>query len=290
LNGETPRAAATGRVRLVALDMDGTLLNSAHVVTAYTKKVVARATEAGVVVALSTGRCLSELWSHLDVMPGVRYVIGESGASVYDIAQKRMIRYVPMDDAVVDLLFDKAAPLQGMAQCFIDNQSYLQFGSEEQLGPYGLSHLAGVYRAGSIFTEKLRAVCRENRGRVEKANFYFPSMDLRERFARETEGFSLSVSESNGMGWEYSPLEATKALGLEALCRYLKIDMTDTMAVGDSGNDVDMLRAAGYSVAMGNATAEARAAADALTEDCDHDGAAKAIERAMEREEAGGRR
>jgi hydroxymethylpyrimidine pyrophosphatase-like HAD family hydrolase len=53
------------------------------------------------------------------------------------------------------------------------------------------------------------------------------------------------------------------------------------MAVGDGENDIELMRAAGFSVAMGNAVEAVRRAADALTDDCDHDGAAKAVLRYM---------
>ena len=65
---------------------------------------------------------------------------------------------------------------------------------------------------------------------------------------------------------------------LAQLCRLLDIPMAQTMALGDSGNDESMLRAAGLGVAMGNAPAHIRAIADAVTDTNEHDGAAIAIE------------
>ena len=70
-----------------------------------------------------------------------------------------------------------------------------------------------------------------------------------------------------------------KGKGLLALAAMLGIRPEETMAVGDSSNDLAMLRAAGLGVAMGNGSAEAKAAADVTTDDNNHDGAAKAIER-----------
>ena len=89
------------------------------------------------------------------------------------------------------------------------------------------------------------------------------------------------MSDSLGVGYEISPPDATKALGLEALCRYLGIPVERVMAVGDGANDVDLMRAAGFSVAMGNAVEEVRALADAVTDDNDHEGAGKAVLRYM---------
>ena len=69
--------------------------------------------------------------------------------------------------------------------------------------------------------------------------------------------------------------------GEKALCDVVGMSLEQTMAVGDSSNDMDMLAVAGLAVAMGNSTPEVLAMADAVTEDCDHDGCALAIERYM---------
>ena len=71
----------------------------------------------------------------------------------------------------------------------------------------------------------------------------------------------------------------TKGTGLLALADQLGIDAAATIAVGDADNDIDMLRAAGLGVAMGNANEGARAAADVVVADNDHDGCAEAIDR-----------
>ena len=71
----------------------------------------------------------------------------------------------------------------------------------------------------------------------------------------------------------------TKQLGIDRICRHFGISIEETMAVGDGGNDIPMLRHAGIGVAMGNAADEVKAAADHVTDTVDEDGLAKAIER-----------
>jgi hydroxymethylpyrimidine pyrophosphatase-like HAD family hydrolase len=72
--------------------------------------------------------------------------------------------------------------------------------------------------------------------------------------------------------------DATKGQTLEILCKSLQIPMEAVMALGDSGNDITMLRQAGLGVAMGNAPDFVKQAADVCTDSYDADGAAKAIE------------
>ena len=71
----------------------------------------------------------------------------------------------------------------------------------------------------------------------------------------------------------------TKGSGLLALAAHLGLRREQTMAVGDSGNDRAMVEAAGLGVAMGNATDDIKEIADATTDDNNHDGVAKAIEK-----------
>lgn len=73
----------------------------------------------------------------------------------------------------------------------------------------------------------------------------------------------------------------SKADALRALCAHWGIGTEDTLALGDGDNDLEMLRAAGLGVAMGNASAEVRRAAGFVTEDNDHDGAAHALQALM---------
>ena len=71
----------------------------------------------------------------------------------------------------------------------------------------------------------------------------------------------------------------SKGRGLMALAERLGLALDEVMAVGDSGNDLTMLEAAGLGVAMGNATEEIKQAADVITADNNHDGVAEAIEK-----------
>ena len=87
---------------LAALDMDGTLLNSAHEITSFTRDALNRVDAAGKVIALCTGRCLSELRDHLARVPGIRYAINESGGCLYDVRADRVLRQAAIDDDMVE--------------------------------------------------------------------------------------------------------------------------------------------------------------------------------------------
>ena len=267
--------------RLAALDMDGTLLNSDHQTTEYTRQVLRRAARAGRHIALSTGRCMSELWAHLELMPEIGYVICENGACVYDVKARRAIRRVSFPTPLVERLLERSQRFDVCRQFFSGDQSYIECADDERLKPYHVYDFAGVFHAGSVFVDDLFAHWRKARPGVDKINLYFTDPQARSRYHELLAGEELYTFAGIGCGMELSPVGATKALGLEALCDHLGIPIAESMAIGDGGNDLEIMRAAGFSVAMANAIDEVRAYADAQTGDCDHDGAAKALERYM---------
>lgn len=267
--------------KLAALDMDGTLLDSAHETTAYTRAVIDRAAKAGKIVALSTGRALSELWAHLEQNPGIAYVIGESGACIYDVKRKVHIHKLALDDRVVDALFAAAEGMDAMVQCFIDDQSIMTGESDAAMAAHHVVDFASAFRAGSVFVDDAASLCRVSKGRVSKVNLYFTKDEEKALLSKRIGGLDVVLKDSVGIGWEISPRGADKAEGLRFLCEHLGIPIQQTLAVGDGGNDLDIMGAAGFSVAMGNAIHEVLELADVVTEDCDHDGAAKAIEKYM---------
>ena len=77
---------------------------------------------------------------------------------------------------------------------------------------------------------------------------------------------------------EFVPKKYSKKTGIEWMCRYLNIDIEDTFAIGDSVNDIEMLKAVGHGIAMGNATEGAKNAAEYVTAEIHDDGVYKALD------------
>ena len=265
--------------RLAALDMDGTLLNTAHQVTPYTREVLRECAEAGKVITLSTGRCLSELRAFFDQIPAIAYAICESGACVYDPLHKRALLQITMDDDDVDAIFDASRDLDTHFQVFVDNQSCMSRGDAATLDHFNILDFKDAFDASAIYYDDIESLCKSNRGHVEKINLYFPGTREQSIFAGRMAGRDLAVTGSVGIGCECSPARVSKSSGLRFLCDTLGIPIEQTLAVGDGGNDLDIMAAAGFSVAMGNAIEPVRALSHAVTDDCDHDGCARALEK-----------
>jgi len=274
-----------GLYDLAALDMDFTLLNSNHEITPFTRRALRRADEAGKVIALCTGRCLSELRPYLDAVPAIRYAINESGGSLYDVRRDRVLRQCSIDRALGERLLALAECRDVLVQCFFGGQAYVQPDAVDRLDHWNMAHHRDVFEMGSAFVGDVRELWRKSGQPLEKINLHFSTVEEKRRFLDEAGEIDAFVADSLGIGCEISPPDATKPAGLDALCRHLGVPVERVMAVGDGANDVELMRVAGFSVAMGNAVEEVRRCADALTDDCDHDGAGKAVLKYMLGEE-----
>lgn len=269
--------------RLVALDMDGTLLNSAHEISPYTRKIVQRVYEQGKIAAISTGRCLSELWVHFEELPDIKYAICENGACVYDIQEKKIIDPICFPHETVLKILELASRFDVKRQFFRNNQSCMEGKDLETLKKYNVYDFVNVFVSTADFVDDLEAFYRKELGSIEKFNLYCTGYEekFKLKAVLEENLTGVMLTDSICIGVEVSPEGATKARGLKKLCEYLNVPVEESIAIGDASNDLDILKAAGLSVAMGNATDAVKAVADVITEDCDHDGAAKAIQRYM---------
>lgn len=267
--------------RLAALDMDGTLLNSQHAPTPYTCDVLRRASVAGRVMVLCTGRCLSEFSYLLPQLSGVAYAISVNGARLYDLRTLKAVVSHDIADADAAWILRESSRYDTCRQIVLGDQSYHDFGGDAMLSHFHMSAYGRIFESGSIRTDDLLAVHGAHPGCTAKVNVFFHDADEKRRFEADVRRRAVTVCDAVTLGLEISPRGATKAQGLRALCERLNIPIEQAMAIGDGGNDLEVMRAAGFSVAMGNAIDEVRAIAHAVTDDCDHDGAAKAIERFM---------
>ncbi len=267
-----------GSYDLIALDMDGTLLDSRLAVPPGNREAIRRAAQAGKRVALSTGRCLSEIRGIAEGLPEIRYMICENGSCVYDRKYDHTLHVDPVPPEEVRRILDLAKGTRAVIQAFHENQSYFNQADAGFVERCGVAAYRETFRRTAVFDEKLFENYGARPFRVEKINLYFDGEEERVRMMAALDGRPLKLAPSLGHMVEIVSDLADKGRGLVELCAHLGVPVERTIAVGDSMNDVEILRAAGLSVAMGNACPEAKAAADVIAPDCDHDGVAWVIE------------
>lgn len=106
------------QIRLVALDLDGTVFNDQKEITPRTLAAIQAALQKGVVVLPATGRTVAGVPDQFINIPGVRYALTSNGASVVDLQTQEKLVNLPFDAALAQRAYDVVAPFGGMMSIF----------------------------------------------------------------------------------------------------------------------------------------------------------------------------
>lgn len=270
------------RIKILALDLDGTLLTTDKRLTPRTCAALYAAAEAGVEIVPTTGRFFSGMPEELRRLPFLHYAITVNGAQVYDIRKDCAIsrKEIPAERAVRVLEFLDRFPV--IYDCYQDNWGWMTRTMLQQAEAFiPNAHSLHMVRTLRSPVDELKAYLRASGRGVQKLQLFTPEEDLRERLLAllPAQFDALSVSSSLAWNIEINDEHANKGEALAALAAYLGVPMQQTMAIGDGLNDRSMICMAGCGVAMANAHPQILALADTVTASCDEDGAAQAIER-----------
>lgn len=266
--------------RMAAFDMDGTLLDSAHQITPGVQAALHEAAAAGKVLALNTGRNLSELREYLEVLPDVRYINSISGAMVLDMQTGETIYETALPVEQVLALLDIAEG-EDIGVQLMTRENHVDAHFFRHMERYQMETFKEQFYANATPVEDLGAFYRSNPFPVNKVNFYHRNGLERARMKRRIQaaGLAFTTADSLAGSLEISPNGIHKGVGLRALTAHLGIPMEEVIVVGDWDNDTEALRIAGLPIAMGNAMPEIKAMCSAEVADCDHDGCAEVVNR-----------
>ncbi|MBR4702412.1 MAG: HAD family phosphatase [Oscillospiraceae bacterium] len=276
--------------KLIALDLDGTLLNSAKELTPRSRAALEAAAGAGIHIVPATGRFYRGMPECIRSLPFVRYVISINGAEIYDTKEEKALysAVIPLPEALEVLTYLDTLPV--IYDCYALGWGYMTARMQEAAEEY-ISYPPSLSMVRELRdpVPELKAYLREKDISPQKLQLFTRDIPLRDKLLGDlAERFPhLVFTASLPNNLEINSREAGKDRALEVLAAQLGISMEETMAFGDGLNDVDMLRASGVGVAMGNAHPAVKQAADLIAEDCDCDGAAKIIETLL-REGRGG--
>ena len=267
-------------IRLIALDLDGTLLDSDKQLSAENAAALARAAAAGIEIVPATGRFYRGMPQIVRELPYVHYVISINGADVYDVVRQKTVcgSGIPWERAVS--VMERLDELPVIYDCYQDGWGWMTQKFYDQAEQFAANvHSLEMIRNLRTPVPELKACLKERARDVQKIQIFFRDMELRANVLQSLpEAFpDLVVTTSIVNNIEINSREATKGNALEKLAACLGIPVAQTMAFGDDRNDLSMLQTAGIGVAMGNAEEEVRLAADYVTEDCNDSGVAHAL-------------
>ena len=266
-------------IRLIALDMDGTLLDSRKKLSQANRQALCACIEKDIMIVPSTGRTVDGIPEEVKSIPGIRYAVTTNGAVIEDMQQKKKLdsRLMSWEQALS--LLQMVDSCHVMYDPYIDGRGISEPRFFDHMEEYGLpSEIQALVRRTRDIHENIIEFVKISKKPVEKINLFFPNSQEKARVRRLLEQRDdVLITPSMPFNLEINALGATKGEGLLRLGKHLGISREEMMAVGDGENDVSMLQAAGIGVAMKNSKTELFDFADYITDSNDEDGVAKAI-------------
>lgn len=267
-------------IRMIAMDLDGTALQNDR--CSFSPRLNAALAEVharGIAIAIVTGRQFNMLPPAVQSHPvWENLVVLCNGAQIRRMVTGEVLYAKNISRKALEQLLELSRELDIPIEFSVDSVLYLtQKSLDQQLGlPHLDFHINTILKQHGKVIPSLDMLFEMA---VEKVNLPYIPPHLHKKAEEMLWNIPVSAVWSSGTSMEITHPDAQKGIALEALCNLLNIPPENTLALGDSGNDESMLKKAGIGVAMGNAPDFIKAAADAVTETNDHDGAAIAIER-----------
>ncbi len=268
------------KIKILAFDMDGTLLDEKGGLSAANEASIHRAMERGYHIVIATGRGFSAFPRAVLDIGGIRYMISSNGAHIVDQHSGETIYSNLLTREAVESAMPWIADPDLMREVFFDHRVYADRHCMEDLPRYGVvSKKSQQYvRDTRIPVEDAVALIREHAHKLENINLLFPDQEKRMRYWSELgQVKGLTVVSSMPYNIELGGETTSKATALKALAAMLGLSHDNIMSFGDSSNDAQMLAAAQVAVAMGNAVEELKEAADVVTLSNAEDGVAHAL-------------
>ena len=271
-------------IKLVASDLDGTLLNKNKEITPRLFDALKKLDELGIYFVPSTGRPFGTVPKAIKELPFLKYVITSNGAAIYDAAEQKNIIENFLTPEAVDAVIKIAKELPVITEYFIEGKAYIAKDIYDDLAPFNLteSHMTYIKNSRTPVEDFWNEMKRNNTV-LENINLVFADMELRKEIWDRLKALGLaSVTAATTKNIEITSLFATKAKALEKLCEVLGFTRENVLAMGDGDNDMPMIEFAGIGVAMANGENHIKQAANIIADDCDDFGAAKILEQIIE--------
>lgn len=266
-------------IKLIALDLDGTLLNMEKKVPQGNYQALKECEKAGIQIVSATGRGVGGIPPMIRELPGANYAITTNGAVVADLKNNKAIKTCGLSNEMIQRILNIAKKYHSATDPFIDGRAITEPASIDHMDEFGLSpEMQKLIRDTREVVPNVMEYVKTTGAEAEKVNIFMADLEEREVLRKELMAIpELSISSSMYNNLEVNAKGADKGSALLWLADYLGIDREETMSFGDGENDIPMIQAAGIGVAMENALDTVKAAADMITLKNDEDGVAAAI-------------
>lgn len=283
-------------IKMLAFDLDGTLLRSDKSIDYRTKEAIKRAMEKGIHIAIASGRDKNGckfVYEPLGLDKGNNFLALVNGQIIYDFAKKEydLDHVLTPEDGLKIQVVCKKYGVEGIFCCGYDFYSYISktgrmmknirswFKGEP--ADYGLKsgqelrNFIDLDFKPYVFEQDINKVCL-----VKTPKFFEKNLD---KLKEDLKDYDLLLVGPNWL--EIMPKGVSKASALNQIAQSLGFTMNEVMAFGDAENDIEMLKKAGIGVAMGNAMDTAKQSADLVTDTNENNGIGKVIDALLDGKE-----
>lgn len=260
-------------IKLIALDMDNTLLNRQKLVSDKNAEAVQKAMQKGVYVTIATGRMPASA-SYFARNLGMNCpVVSCNGGVVKPLDGEQPIFETHFLPETLLELMNLCYEKNWYIRWYINDTIYVRYKDERMFPAYRTTKGLNIVEVGDDYAKYAAnvtqlVICDIN-GKIQSIYDY-----VAEHFQGK-----IGLQQNTGFTMDVTPPGINKAVGLSKLADYLGIKQAEVMAAGDGDNDLDMIKYAGVGVAMENAIADLKEVASFITKDCDDNGIAYAIEK-----------
>ncbi|SEN68131.1 hypothetical protein SAMN04488134_101625 [Amphibacillus marinus] len=280
-------------IKLIATDLDGTLLSQVGEVSERNVQAIRQAQAAGIEVVVATGRSYKSAFEPINKAGLSCPIICLNGANIYNIAGEQL-RHITMTKKIALEIFEVVNRENAYFELYTnkgvysqDRENFLDVIINIMLSAHPEITRAEIEKRAEqrfqeesfVFTNDFRAVINDPEIEVFKALAFSLEADglvrIKQPFLNRQD---LTVTSSGFDNVEFNHPEAQKGIALEQFASQYKISLQEIMAIGDNYNDVSMLDVVGRSVAMGNAEAGVKKRCKYVTASNIEDGVAQAIE------------
>ncbi|RXI38447.1 Cof-type HAD-IIB family hydrolase [Clostridium tetani] len=256
--------------KLIALDIDGTLLNREHEIADETIDVIKESMDKGIKVILVSGRDYSAAESYIKKIETKDLFLGLNGANIYD-NKGEIIHSEYLDKEIVEYIIELSEKEEIYIVLFIGKNTYVD----------KASNFMGIdnYVFNSIEVGQISKFHKEqNVTKILLTHKEEKLIPIKEKLDSKY-GSKINSQFSLPQFLEIFNGEINKGVALKRICEKYKISKEKVMAIGDWDNDITMIKYAGLGVAMGNGSENIKEAADFITKSNEENGAAYAIKK-----------
>ena len=268
-------------IRLIALDLDGTLLDSKKNLPERNRESLLECVRRGIHVVPCTGRNVVGVPDEVRQIPGIRYAITVNGGILADMENNQVLdeRLISPETAVE--IYDMVSQYHVMCDAYIQGGGISRRYCFEHMDEYGVApEVQEIVRRTRVPVDSVREYIKEHNCKVEKLNMFFSHLEERALVRRKLEARGdVLISSAFSYNLEINGFGATKGEGLLRLAQILGVKQEETMAFGDGENDFSMIEKAGIGVAMANGEEKLKERADYIAPSNDDAGVAQIIEK-----------